>query len=136
MDKKLRLQKEIEKAKKLRKELKQLEEKQDKELTMKLKKLKIKFIDKLLEKEDTSNKICYVCQEKATRIVENIMIQGTFYLSAVCFYFLTDKKGREDYEGFQRHLEAKNIELYEVYPAGRKPYWRFRKRGQKATYND
>lgn len=136
MDKKQQLQKEIEKAKKLEKELRELENKRDKELSIKLKKLKIKFLNKLLEKGDTSNKICYVCQEKATRVVENIMIQGTFYLCAVCFYYLTDKKGREDFEGFQRHLEAKNIELYEVYPAGRKPYFRFRKKGQKATYND
>jgi len=109
-----------------------MSEKEEKELTLELKKLKLKCLKKLYEKLNPP-RICYFCRsKKATILAQNVVLHGVFYICAVCHYFLIEK---EDTEGFLKHLEKQDIEIYRVYPADSKPYLRFRKKGEKATFD-
>jgi len=89
-----KLEKAIQKEEKLKKELQELEDKQERELTLKIKKIKLKLLTKILDRWETRK--CYCCKEPATRMAHGIMLpDGVFFLCAICHYFLVEQEDTE-----------------------------------------
>jgi len=114
---------------------------EERKIDMKLKELKIKVLDKILEKGVErffeENVIphykCYCCKEKAVKMIKNPYFSDPAFLCKTCFFLLIEQK---DIEGFMKHLLEKNIEVFQIYPSDladseRPYYFRFKKKEGK-----